>query len=46
MKTLPRTLAALGLAACSLAAQAQTLHVAMAGNFELPPITVQRARAG
>jgi hypothetical protein len=39
MKNLPRLLAALCLAACSLAAQAETLRVSVSGDFELPPLT-------
>jgi hypothetical protein len=39
MKTFSRVLAALGLAACSLAAQAETLRVSIAGNFDLPPLS-------
>jgi hypothetical protein len=39
MKTLPHTLAALCVAACSLAAHAETLRVGIQGGFELPPLT-------
>lgn len=39
MKMFSRVLAVLGLAACSLAAQAEPLRVSIAGNFELPPLS-------
>lgn len=39
MKMFSRVLAVLGLAACSLAAQAEPLRVSIAGNFDLPPLS-------
>ncbi len=39
MKTLNRFLASLCLAACSLAAQAETLRVSINSGFELPPLS-------